>query len=260
MSRLSQKKATGTTKRLAPRFEKWLVSYAAAASAATGVALLASPDAEAKIVYTKTNTALIDHLALDLNRDGVPDFEINFCSCVPHGQGLGIVELHGNLVRGAVDFPGDAAALVAGAPIGPNQVFISTTFLSDGVFMGAAGSYVGYPYYTGPWARATNRYLGLKFTIKGEVHYGWARLSSSNFLNSVVLTGYAYETVPNKSLKAGQTSEAAGAETDDGDSVAAPVPQVPSLGLLARGADALEAWRRSPLINTGRVNEDPSAR
>ena len=113
--------------------------------------------------------------------------------------------------------------------------------------MGAAGSYVGYPYYVGPWARATNRYLGLKFTIKGEVHYGWARLSASNFLNKVVLTGYAYETVLNKSLKAGQTSEVAGYEADDAASVDAPVPQVLSLGLLARGADALEVWRRSPI-------------
>ena len=52
-------------------------------------------------------------------------------------------------------------------------------------------------------------YLGLKFMINGEVHYGWARLNETcdKGNNSIRLTGYAYETIPNQGIKAGQKKE-----------------------------------------------------
>jgi hypothetical protein len=60
----------------------------------------------------------------------------------------------------------------------------------------------------GPWANVRNRYLGLKFYVKGKAHYGWARLSTGNYLDPwATLTGYAYETTPYKAIKAGQTKE-----------------------------------------------------
>ena len=61
---------------------------------------------------------------------------------------------------------------------------------------------------TGRWDNVDNRYLGMKFTINGKVHYGWARLSVTNlkdkFRITATLTGYAYETIPNKPIKAGK--------------------------------------------------------
>jgi hypothetical protein len=62
----------------------------------------------------------------------------------------------------------------------------------------------------GQWLHATNRYLGLKFVIKGKTHYGWARLTTScaQFECSDLLTGYAYETVANKSIVTGKTKGA----------------------------------------------------
>lgn len=70
----------------------------------------------------------------------------------------------------------------------------------------------------GPWAGkgkgARDRYLGLKFVVHGKVHYGWARLSvrlgHDRQLEDVsgTLTGYAYETVPNKPIIAGKTTGA----------------------------------------------------
>jgi hypothetical protein len=44
--------------------------------------------------------------------------------------------------------------------------------------------------------------LGLRFTIVGETHYGWARLST---VSGIFLNGYAYETIPNKPIIAGKT-------------------------------------------------------
>jgi hypothetical protein len=79
-----------------------------------------------------------------------------------------------------------------------------------------------------------NRYVGLRFKIKGKIHYGWARLSVQVQNHTVVgtLTGYAYETVAGKPIKAGQIKE-------EDDAVIQPA----SLGHLARGASALSAWR-----------------
>jgi hypothetical protein len=52
----------------------------------------------------------------------------------------------------------------------------------------------------GQWVNVANRYLGLKFLIKGKIHYGWARLSVKvqGHAITATLTGYAYETIPNK--------------------------------------------------------------
>ncbi len=55
----------------------------------------------------------------------------------------------------------------------------------------------------GPWLNVKNRYLGLKFIIKGKDHFGWARLTTTGRI--ALLTGYAYETIPNKPIIAGKT-------------------------------------------------------
>lgn len=58
-----------------------------------------------------------------------------------------------------------------------------------------------------------NRYLGLKFVIRGEVRYGWARFSVTlghqRQFDDVIgtLTGYAYEAVPDKPITTGQISD-----------------------------------------------------
>jgi len=88
----------------------------------------------------------------------------------------------------------------------------------------------------GAWDNVANRYLGLKFKINGKFHYGWARLSvkflKDQFDISTILTGYAYETVPNKPIIAGQTK---------GPDISA--AQSARLGHLAAGASAIPAWR-----------------
>ena len=107
----------------------------------------------------------------------------------------------------------------------------------------------------GNWFNVTRRSLGLKFYRRGKAHYGWAQLnvSGSPFENpKATLTGYAYETIPGKSIKAGQTKEADdfavatdSSNRDDvgpGASVTSSSPDIPhpaSLGMLALGAQGL---------------------
>jgi hypothetical protein len=106
----------------------------------------------------------------------------------------------------------------------------------------------------------TSRYLGLKFEVDGKTHYGWARLTvqlPGNYLINATLTGYAYETVPDKGILAGQTAGGADAaavssNSPDSDtsnssaSVANPsdTPRPTSLGTLALGAGGVPLRRR----------------
>jgi hypothetical protein len=217
---------------LTPRLEKLTAAYAAVASATAAVALLAAPEAQAEIVYTPTNKTVSFPVNVDLNHDGIADFTLQFCQCLPHGDILQVaLGVTGNKVRAFERV--EAAALQRNAPIGPKQSFTSATSGYYGVFMAVSGAYGSITYVNGPWVNVTNRYLGLKFLIGGQVHYGWARISTDH---QVVLTGYAYETTPNKHIRAGQTAEDA-AEVKTSSSG-------PALGMLAQGVEGMPLWRR----------------
>jgi hypothetical protein len=176
-----------------------LSMYALAASAA-GVGVLSLAQlAEAKIVDTRTSLTIgpNQNYVIDLNHDGIGDFTIsNFYGC--SDLCAAVVEVSpakGNVAAGN-NFH-YALALTNGAVIGPKQF----------AFSGQVMAYCC-EFPTGSWFDVTNRYLGLKFQIKGKTHYGWARLSvftTQSFTFAAALTGYAYETVPNKPIIAGKT-------------------------------------------------------
>jgi hypothetical protein len=234
-----------TNKQLGARIEKLLTAYATVASAA-GVAVLSVPSAEAKVIYTPTKVTITSSYMLDLNHDGIPDFDIEYCFCLPHGAILqaGLVT-QGNEVRETTAAPNEAADLPRNTVIGPHEGFTSATQGYGGVLMGFFSAYGSASFSGGPWIGATNRYLGLKFLINGQIHYGWARLTVTQRDGSVTLNGYAYETVPKKSIKAGQTSGASAEEARNETRLPAFVPRGPSLGMLAAGADTLDIWRRN---------------
>ncbi len=242
--------ALKTKSELAARFEKMAAAYATVASAAAGVAIMTASAAEAKIVYTQFTTSITTSYALDLNHDSVTDFNINRCFCLDHGSRLQVgLSVPGNAVLQQAGVPGWAADLAKGATIGPEQIFTSETSNYGGVFMALDSAYGSNSFSNGPWIGAKNRFLGLKFLINGEAHYGWARLTVAKQIRRVVLTGFAYETIANKSLQAGQTAEPAADEAKNEALRNAPVTQGPSLGMLARGAGALDVWRKRDPIS-----------
>ena len=100
------------------------------------------------------------------------------------------------------------------------------------------GGTSGKTIWSGRWANGgkglKNGYLGLKFVLNGKVHYGWARVSltvKNNRFNTATLTGYAFETIPNKSIIIGKTQGP--------DVIVRPA----TLGDLAAGTNARSAWR-----------------
>jgi hypothetical protein len=221
------------------KLDKSLAAYMLAAGAAS-ISLLAAPSAEAEIIYTPAHTTIGPHtsLLLDVNHDGVKDFLLTNWS-YDEAAHLGI-----NKEATANGILGHGAPLPAGLRIGPKGAFVGYASMATNV------TESGESFSGGQWKHTTNRYLGLKFSINGETHYGWARLTV-NAKDGIVatLTGYAYENVPNKPIMAGETSGPVAASLVSPEEMPAasyPSSTYPSatLAMIARGADALAIWRR----------------
>jgi len=225
-----------------PDFEHRLSMYALAASAAgVGMLALAQP-AEGKIIYTKANKqiGLKAVLHLDLNHDGTTDFDLknSFTTSTAGGafdRLLALPDQKLNRVWGhTVPFGAYASALSANVRIGPKGHFLSGSGLMAASSISGGVRPDGNYSCTGPWANVSNRYLGLKFAIKGELHFGWARLNVSCTAGSATvnatLTGYAYETVANRPILTGKEHGA------NEDSLSSPEAPPATLGRLAQGS------------------------
>jgi hypothetical protein len=231
--------------------------YSLAAGAA-GVGMLAlAPSAQAEIIYTAANLSVgrLGPVTIDLNNDGKPDMQFSGGEAVSSFGGT-----YGfNLARASYAPSSNAAvgkkvgrwaealALPAGQEIGPNRPF-SGGLIADRYYNVYRRSNPILRWY-GQWGNQgkglNNRYAGVRFMIDGELHYGWIRVSVSvsgpNYTGKV--TGYAYETIPNKPIIAGATKE-----SDEEKSSAAletPASGPATLGALALGAPGLSIWRRN---------------
>jgi hypothetical protein len=227
-----------------------LKSYSIAAAAA-GVSLLAlAQPADAEVVITrKTIEVGSGPISIDINGDGVADFQFKVTSFSGYHVGLWrsawVQPLAGG---GVVGEPGYhlqtsyASALVRGAEIGPAVHFASRGgTLIEGKFSAdcttlTCGSGSG---LFGNWGNVSNRYLGVKFPIDGETHYGWVRLTVSG--PAVQINGYAYETIPDKPIVARVPPKdpSTDSETEQNSRNISP----PFLGMLALGAHGLALWR-----------------
>ncbi len=226
-----------------------LGSYAAAAGSA--VALFGIPDyAAAKIVYTPVDIKLTGSVAqYELLPDGVhPALALSFIRCsylCMHLQGTG--ESGGEIIARpprSEESGYRATDLAAGEKIGA-----SASFIADAQFAGVVpfGSFGFLPY--GKWFNATNGYFGFQFSIDGKTHYGWGRMTTSTPSSdepwniTATLTGFAYETIPNRRILAGQ-EQGSYAEPEPGDDAPSAQAGHSTLGALALGAAGVPIWRK----------------
>jgi hypothetical protein len=258
-----------STAELSKSLHQQLTMYALAASAA-GVSVLAlAQSSEAKIVYTHVHKVIRpnSHLDIDLNHDSSVDFRIRnvYRSNTFYKVGsLGASGVQSPIaVEGMSTFHSGrralAFALHRGARIGPAKPFSGTLMVRESIYN--FGGVRGYW-----WSRAESsgnprpHYLGLKFQVKGKIHFGWARLiiTVAGDAMTATLTDYAYETIPNKPIIAGSTKGADESTNEDlgpDASLTNPNPDTPepaTLGALAMGAPGLSAWRRNETSLDGR--------
>jgi Abnormal spindle-like microcephaly-assoc'd, ASPM-SPD-2-Hydin len=185
---------------------RYMKTFAIAIATFAVLAGLAS-HAQGEIVYHSANITISDSTYnLDLNGDGITDFTIEStqrrCGTLCTVIFLGETPAQGN---GAILGP-----LSRGQEIGPNQSF-------DG--NGATMSWFEFKlvcnkvhcwgvHSSGGLWLGKKGYLGLSFQVDGQTYYGWASLSCPKPGGSGTLLGYAYETIPGRAIKAGETSYA----------------------------------------------------
>jgi hypothetical protein len=199
--------------------------------------------AEARIVYTPAHVVIgrggLHLYRLDLNHDKITDFTIQtsyYTFRSTHGSINLFASARLNGIQGgSTDGRGFASKLYRGAVIGPGRTFhggqigIADVFQVDRTSTDSGG-----------WCDWGPHYLGLKFRIGKQTHYGWARLDvSCSFVRhgslaiTATLSGYAFESIPNKRIIAGKTR---------GPDVITVQPA--TLGHLAAGASAIPVRRK----------------
>jgi hypothetical protein len=227
-------------------------------ASAVGLGILAlPPSGNAEVVYTPANQSVNEQarkLPIDFNHDGIADASLSvqgYCN-----SGSGFRECFGSIF--AIGLQGNAAmtsgggfasAAKIGKIIGHQDHFQDFPEMARGRSDFNAFNQTSSHTSKGPWVNVKVRYLGFKFKIDGETHYGWARLTTQGFPGypSARLTGYAYETVANRPIVAGIESSSAAAKMapqDNGGAAAQQRGNYASLGMLAAGAPGLEIWRK----------------
>jgi hypothetical protein len=189
---------------------------------------------------------------LDLNHDGTVDFTIghrascttdHFCDTMLYAFASPISG--GNGIEGMRKFYNMAYALKPKSRIGRKRAFFDGAVLFDRTRASNTSGVC-----TGSWVDVKDRYLGLKFLVQGKYHFGWARLSVTcdRFSRIVgIVSGYAYETIPGKTIIAGATKGPGDAEPTASRNT--PTPEPATLGMLALGSPALSIWRREESVH-----------
>jgi hypothetical protein len=224
-----------SVRRLSPQrqahLEKRLLTYALGAA---GVVAVAQP-ATAAIVYTKANVTISQGvIPIDLDQDGKPDFKLhNYW--VGSSSSVQAITIKGSPSNSAAAVIGHKRTIFEEAEAVPLNYSIGSGISKKFVNLKTNHAYIG--------GGITNEFLGLRFSINGETHYGWARITTKGHgfqFATVQLTGFAYETTPNTAILAGDRGP--GAEKADVESV--PRQSGPSLAMLGVGASGLNIWRR----------------
>jgi hypothetical protein len=266
---MSAKPTDSVAKTSSNHLNRQIAQYSVAAAVA-GVSLLAlaSPASGEVVVTRKTIPVPVgtasspQPLGISLANNGVLDvsFTLSQSSFNPGRTALVKTPDRKNGVTIGGSFDPYARALARGAKIGPN----ADSFLYAGLVEFSATSN-GAKYCKGYWASnlqnkffgcgdTKNKYIGVRFSLNGQTHFGWIRLTvtTNSDLNgpplTATVTGYAYETVANKPILAGTAGTTAAAEEKSSAEARVPKdiqsPTGPSLGMLVAGSESMPLWRR----------------
>lgn len=166
------------------------------------------------LTYTITNSR-IDTFNLDLNGDHTTDFLIRVARQIygrptkeaPITNHVSITPQESNAF--ITTTLNTVKKLVPGDTISSSQAWHYTTYqylkewyVEPGVFPSPLIT------NTGEWDNAVDSYVGFQLINGGQTYYGWVRMdvSVSDSSASMTIKDYAYNTIPNQPILAGQTT------------------------------------------------------
>ncbi|MDQ3046444.1 MAG: hypothetical protein M3R27_02775, partial [Bacteroidota bacterium] len=164
--------------------------------------LIAVTSANGQVVYTDVNPDTTINLntiyALDLNNDGITDFDLEQRSGTYGGYfSYDAVGVNPKFITNAVDTAagGSAIAASAGYSVDASGNWIDSSAIATQFPPLAAALAVKVPaagYSFGNFIGTTGKFLCLRFDVEGDVYYGWARINVPADAKSFTLIDYAY--------------------------------------------------------------------
>ena len=194
-----------------------LKTYSLVAGAITFV-----PDVNGAIIYTDVNpdTTYFDPAMgekfvhnIDFNGDGTNDVTMTLGV-------VGFVNINTHTTTYIFAYAYEIAAEISATPTayawGTAIVFSTSSGIGTGNNWQSDLAMLDWHHYhngstsagniTGLWHGQSGKYLGIKFKIGSNIHYGWVQLSVSvNYPVALTIHSYAYETCPDVAITAGQT-------------------------------------------------------
>lgn len=201
------------------KIENKLKSYAAVAAST-----LVAGVANGQVVYTDVNPdqtfTLGGGYVLDVDNNTVTDFTFQVgTSYVTSGT------INVNVKAGMINGPASNEVIGQTQNVGGQTLFLADTLLTGDNISTAAnwlsvGATAGWPVLLGGQMKigvfpeggagnfldVTDKYVGLKFQIGADVHYGWARFDVSADGLTYTIKDYAYESLKETPIEAGKTT------------------------------------------------------
>lgn len=191
-----------------------LTKKIAAYTGAAGAFIAFAGNAEAQIVYTDVTPDVTldainyDSYAIDFNSDANIDFEIGTSIYISTFTSSSLTYTYTFMSAGIVPYSSAfgiqgsgafATALNLNDSINAFQIFTANPSIWNLGYtygFGANGNFPGYG----------DKYIGVKFLIGANTHYGWILVNMAADCGSITLKGFAYESTPNTNILAGVTT------------------------------------------------------
>ncbi|MFM7668754.1 MAG: T9SS type A sorting domain-containing protein [Bacteroidota bacterium] len=187
-----------------------LAQYTAVAGA-----VVAGGAANAQVSYTDVNPdVVVDSLnpyQLDFNNDQQPDIAF----AVQHLEGATSSFTYVGALAYAFPFAGQvvttadtvtaATPLNCGVPVSSASIFGSGSYGNFGYAALINGS-IPFSSQGTPFLGATDKSVGVKFTVGANTHYGWVKLSVAADATTITVKEYGFNATPNASVNTCQTT------------------------------------------------------
>jgi hypothetical protein len=196
---------------------KKLKAYSLAAGSLTAAAV------QGQITYTDispdVNLSGPSNYNLDMDNNGQPELQFIFYT---YADSLISTTLNyqvifnstatlGNLYQNMIPFP---TALNSGDSIRPSAPdWRDTSIYGGNQYLAVVSTYGSQTSTFGNWLGVTDKYVGIRFNINNQPHYGWIRLTVGATANQIIVKDFAYRTTPGIGLTAGQTTLVGVSET-----------------------------------------------